>query len=681
MKAKFWPICWLTLFVLIAVGIVVFLAVLIRRKPEYFSSFYLLLIIIVAALGALVFLSFFIKQKRDYFYSHDQARIFYVPEIYATDIKQQFHLSDEPDTSFYGYNPSIMYFNGKIIAVSRISDHDRPQENRICKSYDLNKSIEIPSDVSTYFNIFTNNKGRRSGIITWDLGNPAKIGLISPDISEEQLCDIQFPGFEDPRLFLYRGEPWIISCFRGKNLDDDLECGHKLIIFPMKSPSSVVVLKYSEGGIWEKNWLPFENNKKLYVVYSFSPHVILEMDVSTGNCRKAFSTPVTNKPNFKFYGIGGGSPPVLISNKFYISAAHTRAANPLVRKNFFYLFDSSPPFAVHAVSPEINLDSNYKNIEFISGLIVVKDTVIISAGIDDCYSRIMSYKKQVILDFIFRKKPVKPPKKTKLLLDQTDRDLLYHMMYVLHRLLEDNHVTYWIMGGAAIAVVREKTLIAWDDDIDICIPRDEIPKLYALDNSLQNYGYHLDKRDDIIRCNRMSDEAPYIDIFDVCLKGDTYFICPPLYDRWPKQSWKLGELFPLKYYSIGPLQLHGPKDIKPYLKRAYKDYKIPTYWKPHNLGKPLHSRTGTVYIQGKGYISLNNLVCLAGFSLVFEPSLASILISCNSKFLEKYEKNRICLEIKDKKSGGWKLSSKSGRSFSDRETIAGFRKFIDEFGS
>lgn len=267
-----------------------------------------------------------------------------------------------------------------------------------------------------------------------------------------------------------------------------------------------------------------------------------------------------------------------------------------------------------------------------------------------------------------------------ILVNQAERDLLYQMMHILHRLLEDNHVTYWIMGGVAIAAVREKTLIAWDDDIDICIPRDEIPKLYALDNSLRNYGYRLDKRDNIIRCNRISEKYPYIDIFDVCLKGDTYFMCPPNYVRWPKQSWKLGELVPLKYYSIGPLQLYGPKDIKSYLERGYKDYKIPTYGKPHHSGKPLHSKTGTVYFQGNKHTSLNNLICLAGFSLVFEPSLASILISRDSKFLEKYEKDRICIEIKDKKSGGWKLSSKSksGRSFSDRETPATkFRKFIE----
>jgi hypothetical protein len=161
------------------------------------------------------------------------------------------------------------------------------------------------------------------------------------------------------------------------------------------------------------------------------------------------------------------------------------------------------------------------------------------------------------------------------------------------------------------------------------------------------------------------------------LKGATYVLCPPLCDRWPKQSWKLNELFPLKYYSVGPLQLNGPRDIKSYLKRSYKDYNIPTYWKPHNLGKPLHSKTGTVYIEGDENSSLNNFICLAGFSIVFEPSLASILISCNSKFLEKYEKNRICLKI-DKKPGSWKLFSKSGKSFHDRETPIKFREFINE---
>jgi len=857
MKAKFWPICWLTLFVLIAVGIVVFLAVLIKRKPECFSNFYLLIIIIVAALGALVFLSFFIKQKKDNFYLHKNASVFYIPPVYERDILTHFHLPNNREKNFYGYNLSITVFEGKFVVISRISDHEMKSRDRQCRTYDLNESIELPSDINRYFNMFNGSRGI-SGLITWDLETPTKIKLVSPHISEEQLCTIQYPGFEDPRLFLYHGEPWVICYFRGKNLNNDLGCSHKVVVFPMRSPDSLIVLKYSKGGNWEKNWLPFENNKKVYVVYSFSPHVILEVDMKTGICTEAFSTPVTNEPVFRYHdGVGGGTPPVLITDKFYIAAAHTRAEGPTVRKNFFYLFESSPPFSVQAVSPEINLDSNYKNIEFVSGLIVMKDLVIVSAGIDDCYSRIVAYNKKTILDFIFKRtvkkgyngsdkkekftklqrqlcpqllentvefveslsipywltagtllgtiregdiikndtdldiaipKKYSPlfrwaikngghenfdlkcdrqvkrlvsfvlknnkgayidvydymeiddmelvqarlmnrlyyvpknsekllecmygnwkipsgkhatledmekctkklgviedfeQKKTKLLVSQADRDLLYNMMYVLHQLLEANHITYWIMGGAAIAAVREKTLIAWDDDIDICIFRDEIPKLYALDSSLRNYGYRLDKRGEIIRCNRITEKYPYIDIFEVCLKGNTYFLCPPHGSKaqWLNQLWKLSELFPLKYYSVGPLQLLGPKDIKSYLERGYKDYKTPHYWKPHHSGKPLHSKTGTVYFQGNKHTSLNNLICLAGFSLVFEPSLASILISRDSKFLKRYEKDRICLELEDKNPGNWKLLSKSGRSFSSRqpEIIAKFRKFIDEF--
>ena len=60
-------------------------------------------------------------------------------------------------------------------------------------------------------------------------------------------------------------------------------------------------------------------------------------------------------------------------------------------------------------------------------------------------------------------------------------------------LLEKNNLKWFAAYGTAIGAVRHKGIIPWDDDIDICMPRDDYNKLLSLSDELKVTKYRIIK--------------------------------------------------------------------------------------------------------------------------------------------------------------------------------------------
>jgi lipopolysaccharide cholinephosphotransferase len=83
------------------------------------------------------------------------------------------------------------------------------------------------------------------------------------------------------------------------------------------------------------------------------------------------------------------------------------------------------------------------------------------------------------------------------------------------KILDDNKISYIMLGGTALGARRHKGFIPWDDDIDIAIKRTDLEKLHNLSETFADLGLFL-------QSNRTDNEMPYP--FIKVRKNDTKFI-------------------------------------------------------------------------------------------------------------------------------------------------------------
>ena len=66
--------------------------------------------------------------------------------------------------------------------------------------------------------------------------------------------------------------------------------------------------------------------------------------------------------------------------------------------------------------------------------------------------------------------------KTKGKLRQIQLQIL-EMLKLFDDICKRNNINYWIESGTLLGAVRHKGFIPWDDDVDVCILRDDVEKL------------------------------------------------------------------------------------------------------------------------------------------------------------------------------------------------------------
>ena len=63
---------------------------------------------------------------------------------------------------------------------------------------------------------------------------------------------------------------------------------------------------------------------------------------------------------------------------------------------------------------------------------------------------------------------------------QEVQTLLLDILEVIDTIARKNNIPYWIDGGTLLGAVRHNGFIPWDDDVDVCLLKDDYDKLLPL---------------------------------------------------------------------------------------------------------------------------------------------------------------------------------------------------------
>jgi len=216
------------------------------------------------------------------------------------------------------------------------------------------------------------------------------VGSLS--IGKEGLTNHLYPcGYEDPRLFIWNNEVWVICYRRCKKLVKGFL--HKIIIFKFNEPKKKFYLHFNKRNKIEKNWMPFDHNGDLYLIYSYSPFVILRANF-TG--KKIIYCDIVKVVDRKDGNIGLSSPPVTYDDQHLLCSAHVRGSTrgKPTRHNFFFLLDR---YTLEPSPPTKVVSMLGKRIEFLTNIYqVTPELYNLILGVNDKHTSIVTISRSAL---------------------------------------------------------------------------------------------------------------------------------------------------------------------------------------------------------------------------------------------------------------------------------------------
>lgn len=231
-------------------------------------------------------------------------------------------------------------------------------------------------------------------------------------VSWSKSIDLPCPNgkehYEDPRLFLFRGELWLavsmitdynlrpwISVQKAFRLNANFEQNRELIpLIGMNKKAQ------------EKNWQFFDYKGRLMVSYMPKNNTVYELNPENGDVLNRWSS------DRIAWGIGsfsGGTPPIRYGNGWmsFFHGFSECLPSPHFRRYYFgaYTFEYDPPFAITGITPFPVGYASRQNlwfphpkfygwepeVVFPAGTIVSEDGewIDVSVGVNDCYTAVV----------------------------------------------------------------------------------------------------------------------------------------------------------------------------------------------------------------------------------------------------------------------------------------------------
>lgn len=209
---------------------------------------------------------------------------------------------------------------------------------------------------------------------------------------------------EDARLFAYQGRSFLIY-------NDNMDVNNTF--YSDRRDMHVVELFYKDGRfsvseplkllhqqkahvLWQKNWAPFEWEKKLLISYTVNPHEILYANLQNGACYHCYET---NSPLEWELGTLRESTPAQLVDGEYLSFFHSGTITSSLASwgwdlwHYFmgaYTFSPTPPFQITRFTPEpivaegfYTQSSQWKRVIFPGGFVVADPYIYVAYGKDD----------------------------------------------------------------------------------------------------------------------------------------------------------------------------------------------------------------------------------------------------------------------------------------------------------
>jgi lipopolysaccharide cholinephosphotransferase len=155
---------------------------------------------------------------------------------------------------------------------------------------------------------------------------------------------------------------------------------------------------------------------------------------------------------------------------------------------------------------------------------------------------------------------------------------LYDMFAHLVKNLNKYAIAWWVKGGTLLGAIRHKGIIPWDDDIDICIDKKDVPTLMWLEFIIA--GKYTLKWASGKKYLKLKKDDLWIDIFIVD-KG----VFPQIHHQ--KSNFEYNKLFPLRKCMFGNIEVNIPNNAEEWLDKRFPTWRT-EYIKYNHKDKKKH---------------------------------------------------------------------------------------------
>lgn len=148
------------------------------------------------------------------------------------------------------------------------------------------------------------------------------------------------------------------------------------------------------------------------------------------------------------------------------------------------------------------------------------------------------------------------------LISEKDANKYYHILCVLNNLLTSHKILYSMTRATLLGAVRHKGLVPWYENLSVLIFKNDLNRIKQLKDEFLKYEIELHKENLTLK---YKDKIIKLFVFK---EEEEKFIHAKQELRYT-DYYTEDELFPLKRYKFGPLNLRGPDKAIKYLKRTF----------------------------------------------------------------------------------------------------------------